>query len=265
MENQQQTAPGQQREIVFGDDGLPLSESVIAAAPTEPEPLEETVTPENPPTEPTRTKYRIGDREFETADEALTFARSQVSTMETEQQVAAAYRQGIQDAVSHPVSGQNVTPPAAVQPPIRDEEFYANPTAAIQKYGQQIRAETEAAVSQRIQQQMAAGQAWLDFSARHPDLADFRGEVESYTNANFQDLKAISATKGPQAAYDYIATKLKSQFQKYGDAMKPKKSLPNVGTQTPPASQGTRVTPNPEGRKALTFTDQMRSLRKKQR
>lgn len=250
----------QVKERVFGDNGETIEE-VTAVAPEEvveqvEEPAEEPAKPEG--------KYRIGDKWFQTQEEAMAYAQSQISTLETEQQIADAYRQGIREGMSQAGPSQaGVTPEVTKQDDINPEELYTNPQEFLAKYATKIKSETKAEIEARQNQQYQSDQIWREFTDRHPQLADFRKEVENYAAVNTQEVRAIIATKGRPAAYDYVATRIKAQFEAYANAVKPKRELPNTGAGTSPTSKAASVTPKPEVKKPLSMAEQIRMIKKK--
>ena len=262
---QTQTAQTARKENVFDENGQTVEE--VAAAPEEPahEEMQEVPAETEQPAQPSGLgKYRIGDKYFQTQDEALAYAQSQVSALETEQQIANAYRQGVQEALTYqPQTDQNVTPPAAKQPEFDTDELYTNPQAFLDKYANRIKTETKAELEQRDQLRTASDQIWHEFTQRHPMLADFRREVVDFANINQTEVRAIIATKGRPAGYDYVATKIKSRFEAYANAVKPKRELPNATAGASPSNRASGVTPKQETKKPLSFVDQIRSLKKR--
>lgn len=270
---QTQTADRTPKEVVFDDQGQtvevhpevdPVADAARAAAEGNNEGSEAATdsSDEQPK------KFRIGDREFTTQDEALAFATSQVSTLQTEAQVADAYRQGIRDAMTQPQgAGQSVTPE---QPPplggLNPEEMYTKPTEFLQKYGEHIKKETRAEFEQRETIRVQSDQIWREFTDRHPELADFRTEVEGFVSLNNPDVRAIIQTKGRDASYDFIATKLKARWSSYETALKPKRALANTGGSGSPANaKGGNVTPKEPVKKPLSLDEQLRTIRKGRR
>lgn len=214
-----------------------------------------------PPVVATKGKYRIGDKEFATAEDAHAYATSTISALETERQVADAYRLGIQDATVPGNPPPGVTPPAAAAPPAFDEAlYYENPGKFLESYANKIKNETLNAVNQNMTEKQIADRLWSEFSARHPDLADFRNEAENFAAQNLSTLRVVNQTKGISAGYDYIALKLRAEFSRYAQAVKPRKQLANSGGgATPPGSNG--VTPPPPKKKVLSFNEQIRSIK----
>lgn len=211
-------------------------------------------------------KFRIGDKVFNTQKEALAYAESRTTQLETETQIADAYRQGIRDAMSQTSApAESVTPQAQAPDELDPEELYTNPQSYTAKLRQRIKAETLAEVEAREQNRTQSDQIWHEFTSRHPMLADFRGDVENFTAQNLTAVQAIIATKGRPAAYDYVATKIRSDFERKAAALKPKRELPNTTAGASPSSKAAGVTPKTEPKKALSLSEQLRSIRSKRR
>lgn len=257
MQTQNQTeTPATIRENVFGDDGETLETREIPVGETGEDVIDEV------PAAPAH-KYRIGDQTFATQEEALAFANQAV---ELETQRADAYRQGLLDGnISSANPGSGVTPPAApAVPELNTEELYTNPQAFLDKFANKIKSETRNELSAADQMKAQSDQIWREFTDRHPALAEFRSEVEQFVQADTANVRAIINTKGRPASYDYIATKLKSRFESYATALKPKRALPNnAGGASPTQSAASGVTPKETAKKALSFSEQIRSIRKR--
>lgn len=272
MNAQQTTGEGKVKEVVFDEHGQTVegggAEETEAAIETTTEMEDQTETVESTETTQTTTlkgsgKYRIGDRYFETQEAALEYAQSQTVALETEAQVADAYRQGVKDAlVRAQQSGQNVTP-EKVAPKFNVEELYTSPDQFLAKYASQIKEETRAEIDSREAQRAQDSAIWNEFSGRHPMLADFRREVDEFVGTNQDVVRGIASTKGKEAAYDYVATKVRARFEAYASAVKPKRELPNGGTVAAPATKTTNVTQKGGTEKVLSFAEQVRSLRKR--
>lgn len=210
-------------------------------------------------------KFRIGDREFATQQEALDYATSQVSALQTERQVSDAYQQGLKDALSAvPGTASGVTPAAEPpRPKLDTTELFSKPEEFLEKYAQRIKSETINEVTQANSLRAQSDQIWHEFSSRHPQLADFRSEVEGFVQSNLNDVRSVIQTKGRPASYDFIATKLKSTFERYSEAMKPNRALPNNTTTASAAPKVAGVTPKETPKKALSFSEQVNSIRKR--
>lgn len=252
-------------EQTFQERTFDESGQTIEGAAPDPDPVAEDAKTSAAADESSQKKYRIGDQEFANQDEALAYAQSHVVTLETETQVADAYRQGLRDALANPqIPPQNVTPPAA--PPKSDidpQEMYTNPEAFLQKYAQKIKNDTLGELNANQSLKAQSDSIWSEFTQRHPELAEFRTEVEQYVQNDTQAVRAVIATKGRPASYDYIATKIKSRFEAYATAVKPKRELPNNGGGASPAGGIETVTPKTPSKKPLSFSEQVASIRKR--
>jgi hypothetical protein len=212
----------------------------------------------------TEGKYKIGDRSFATIEEAHTYATSQLATVEQEKLINDAYRQGISEALQHQNPSVNVTPQQATpEDDFNEEEYFANPKEFLKKFANKIKTETQAEFDARSSVKESGERVWREFTNRHPALADFRGEAEGFVSRNQAAVRAVIATKGQDAGYDYIALKLREEFSKYANAVKPKKDLPNGGGATPPANARGGVTPKTPVKKPLSMIEQIRSIKKK--
>ena len=255
------------QEQIFDVNGQTISDDQeleqIEVAPDEPEEAE---TPEV--TEPNlqvnpQGKYRIGDKVFATQEEALAYAQTQVEVNPDLDKVNDAYRRGIMDAASLSPQPQNITP--EIPESNINEEYYTNPQAYHEKLRHSIKQETLDEIRQQETLKEQSNQIWREFSERHPDLADFRNEVEQFVGQNTGTVRSIIQSKGRATSYDWVALKLRAQFENYANALKPKRVLPNGGTVTTPSSKATNVTPKPANKKPLSFVEQIRSIRAKGR
>lgn len=268
MQNQVQVP---KKTVVFDESGETVEEFEAAPEMEQTdlvESVEDTPAENEPEVEaapaPAAGKYRIGDKTFDTQEEALAYATSQVSALETENQVADAYRQGLRDALSHaapPV--ENVTPATPPPPAYNTEELYTDPQAFLDKYARKIKEEARAEIDQSLSLKAQSDQIWREFTDRHPSLAEFRNEVEDFVAKNQTEVRAVISTKGRPASYDYIATKMKSRFEAYANAVKPSRELPNKRSDASPSNKTARVTQSAPAKKPLSFAEQLRSIRKR--
>ena len=245
----------QQSENVFDESGqtIAITDSNLADA------GKLTNTAEPPNTNESPKKYRIGDMEFATQQEALAYAQA----MESNRQVSDAYQRGLSDATTQlQVPPNNVTPDG--QSDIDADEFYANPKSFLEKFATKIKTETRRELDQKDAIRESSNQIWREFVDRHPILSDFRTEVEDFVTRNQADVKALIATKGRQPAYDYVATHLKAQFNKYATAIKPNRELSNLPVNMLAGlSSPNNVTPKKEAAPPLSFSQQLQKIRKR--
>lgn len=205
-------------------------------------------------------KIKIGDMSFNSVEEAHAWASKQVGQEQDHTQEVNAYRQVIQEALRNPNGGENVTP---AKPQFDEEKLWANPQEFLQEFGNNIRQQTLDEINKANALKANGEAVWNEFTGRHPQLADFREEVEQFAAANTKELAALTKAKGRTATYDYIAVSLKAKFQRYADAQKPRRELPNGKGGTSPSGKGTGVTPTKPAKKPLSFSEQIRSIKKK--
>lgn len=214
--------------------------------------------------EATEGRYQIGDKFFATLEEAHAYATSQIESSSTDDQITDAYRQGILDASRQTTAPQNVTQPAeSTDDDFNEDEYYAQPKEFLAKYAQRIKQETQQEIEKRQSVQAQSDQVWREFTERHPALADYRQEAESFVNQNLATVRKLFQTKGKAVGYDYMALELKKQFSRYAQALKPSRPLSNAKTQSPQASQSASVTQEKPVKKPMTMSEQIRSIKRR--
>lgn len=239
------------KEVIFDDQGqtVEVHEEPDAVA-------EEAHAAAAEEVSPAAAKFRIGDQEFSTEGEALAYAQRQV-------EIDNAYQQGVREATTN-LQSHNVgvtLPPAA--PEIENvEELYTNPQEFLKKYANKITSQALSEINQRDSLKAQSDGIWREFTDRHPALADFRTEVEGFVSQHNADVRSIIQTKGRPASYDFIATKLKSRFESYANALKPKRELPNGGGGPSPTPKVAGVTQSTAPKKVLSMGEQIRSIKK---
>lgn len=260
----------QKKEVFFDESGNTIDEAeavvedVVEESVTDSDDTGEIEQEAAPAAAETGRKFKIGNKEFATAEEALAYAENHVSTLETENQIADAYRQGLKDAIANaPAQAQSVTPEPEPQPEFNTEELYTDPQAFLSKFANKVKTETQAELDQRQAIKEQSDAIWREFTERHPNLADFRSEVESIVNENTTKVRAIIGTKGRPAAYDWISTHLMSRFERYANTLKPKRTLPNTTGGSSPTTKVSGVTQTKQTKKPLSFAEQIRSIRKR--
>lgn len=213
-------------------------------------------------------KYIIGDKTFATQAEALAYAQQNLAALEREREILDAYRQGMTDASQQSGQGASgATEEPAEDPLLADfdeDEFYTNPKEALKKVAARVREQALTEQQRLIAQRDQDAQVWAEFTADHPEMADYRAEVTSFVQSHAQEVSAIANTKGRKAAYAFVAGKLKEQFSRYAKALGPRKVLSRGGAPSP-AGQGTGakgVTPKGGAKKPLSMAEQIRSIRK---
>lgn len=245
---------------LFDDQGNEIAEEaeVIEEIPEETE-TEDAAEPE------AEGKYVIGDKSFATQEEAFAYATSRLKETEVELAVTDAFRQGVAAATGATAALGNVTPAPEPEDDFDETEYFADPKAFLSKFKAKTIAEARNIIQTETQTTATAERIWSEFSNRHPELADFRADVESFVEGNAEVLRALIATKGQAAAYDYAATKVKAEFQRRADALKPKKVLSNGGGGASTGTAPQNVTRKVDTKKPLSFAEQLRSIKKGKR
>lgn len=226
---------------------------------TEVEPTEtEVETTETPAAEDF--KYELPDgSKHKTQEEALKHAMTLVQSKDIELAQANAYSQGVQDSFSRVPQAPNVTPQADPEATKAawETEFYTNPQKVISDIKQQAISEAEQRISQRIGAKENETAIWNEFVGLHPDLSDYKTDVDTITDQHKEVVGALLKTKGKTAAMDYVAQKTRAKFDSYVEATKKRTELPRTKAGAPPPGQ-TNVTPTKKTEEPLDFASQMR-------
>lgn len=227
---------------------------------TEGEVTEETEAAETPETEPEQDDpdlgYDFGNGvKFKTQKEALAYQQELLKAKELELAEANAYRQAILDQ-----QARTSIPQAPPEDTFDEAEYYADPKAALQKVEQKILSKVEAARQQKAEDE----RVWNAFVSDHPDLADFRDDVERIVISEAQLFSTVARTRGEKAARDLAAQKVRAKMEKYIQATKPKKELPSTKSVTQSSSQ-TTVTPKTKQEKPMSMMEQIATLKQKRR
>lgn len=210
--------------------------------------------------------YEIDGRAFNSEKEAIDWLLTQKNDLERERLIADAYRSGIQDAAGRLSPDIPQVPQQEDEDPDWETRYYQDPKAALAERERKA----EERILRKIQQQQSAAQAerevWDKFCASHPDLADFRSDVETVANSpeNIQIVQALARTKGEQAAIDYVAQKTRAKFQAYMRASQQRTVLPRSTVGASPTGAADRnVTLQQKSEKPLSFAEELRQFKKK--
>lgn len=205
---------------------------------------------ESRPKQQQKELIKIGEREFETQEEAIKYAEQ----LESERLVAEAYNQGIRDHINATQA------PAQVPPQEEDkfeEEFYSNPKETLKKIEDRA---TQRALS-LVQAESRREGLWNKFFSKYPDLEGHRWLCET-TLERRKDI--ILNIKDEERAMKVLATETRKIFQDYNERTKPATELKKQGGQAVSAGSGTApgVTPAKKESRPLTLSEQLRSLKK---
>lgn len=204
-------------------------------------------------------KYELPDgSRFKSQEEALKHAQKLIQDKEIELATANAYQQGIHDFASRIPQSGNVTP----QQPEEDTaawetEFYSNPKKVLAEVEAKAIEKAETRLAQKLSAQEADKQIWSEFTSLHPDLADFKADVDGVTDSNREVVQALFQTKGKKAAMDYVAQKTRAKFEAYLEATKKRTELPRTRIASPTPGQ-TNVTQKKPTEQPLDFAAQLR-------
>lgn len=208
--------------------------------------------------------YTIHGQTFKTQAEAFKYAESLALEKERVEAEANAYRQGIQEAALLREPAQNVTQEAPPEDDKFDEKFYSDPKTYLAERDAKVAAQVEQKILSQITQKSEDEKLWDEFFRAHPDLHGFREDCESTLTKHVKDIRALSQTKGKDAAMSFLAQKTRAKFQAYVEAAKPRRELsPSSVGSTP--GQPTSVTRKTTEEQPLDFAAQIRSLRGKVR
>jgi hypothetical protein len=111
-------------------------------------------------------------------------------------------------------------------------------------------------------------EVWENFCGLHPDLSDFKADVEATANSpkHRNIITALAQTKGQTEAMNYVAQKTRAKFNAYAAASKKATVLPKgAGAGASPSGAQKPVTLAKKEAKPLSMSDQVRQLRAKQR
>jgi len=229
-----------------------------APAPVEVAPAPEALAPA-PSTEGT---VEVDGQTFVNEGEALKYLQGRYGELQAEGAITEARVQGMQEAMQYQATPSAPAPVEPV-PEVDMDKFYENPT--------QFLLDRDSAIEQRLMSKVQATQAqtqqdaqvWTNFTAKHPDLADFQGDVEAVA-AQHRDAVAALAKRDMSKAMDYVAMKTREKFQRYAEALKPTRTLSNA---KPTAVQGGNPTVSTAPQKgqednSLDFVSQLRNMRK---
>lgn len=202
-------------------------------------------------------KIRIGDREFDTQQEALEYAEGLVA----QPSEVDAYRQLLRETIA----SSTTAPKSNVAEPELDDtaELYTNPAEYLRRRDERIKQEVLGTITQSQAQRESDERIWMQFKDRHPDLSEWRGEVTSLAEKHAVEVQNLIKTKGQAAAFDYVATKFKAYASRVSEAIKPARELRKTGSGgAAGSSAGQNVTPKESPKKPATMADQIRNMRK---
>lgn len=224
---------------------LPVGEKTVEASAPQAEVSEVEETAPTPVVE----EIRIGDKVFTSQAEAIKYAES----LETEKLVNEAYNTGVKEAL-------HARAPIVETPPEEDkfeEKFYTDPKGTLKDLKEQAKQEA----LQTIRAEQKREQLWSEFLGKHPDIDREDAEIILRKPENWETIgKMVDEKK----AMDLLAQKVRADYQRKAERLKPRTELPN--RQTPVQGSGNStssgVTPSKKSSEPQSFVAQFKSLRR---
>lgn len=247
-----------------GNEISPDQEHQMQPMDPPPEPPDETDLPEEDspgPDDATDGKYRIGDKYFDSFEEAHAYATQMQNESTEPNSQFDAYRQGILDAQKATQNPESVTPEP--QNEFDEDLYFSNPGEFLKNYAQKIKQETAEEINQNLSMKEQSNQVWNAFTSRHPEFSDFRSETEAFVNQHVQEVQKIIRAKGPEAGYDWVALKMKENSRRLSQLSSPRKTLKNGSGGATPSNPPSSVTPKKSVKKRVSFAEQIRSIKRK--
>lgn len=207
-------------------------------------------------------KIKIGDKEFNTQEEAFAYAQSLDHKTALLEAQSNAYRQAVLDATAAQGAAQKVTQNPPEPEEDFDAKFYENPKEYLKTYGEKIIAQTEAKILSQVNAKTEEEKLWGEFFSGHPDLRNFKEDCETVLAKHNEDIRALYQTKGQKAAMDYLAQKTRAKFQDYIEASKPQRELPRTSAGVSLGSANS-VTRNVKETQPVDFITEIRQARGK--
>lgn len=226
------------------------------------EEVTEEVTTQEEETKP-EARVKIGDMEFGSHEEALTWAEANVNRGSDSEKVFDAYRRGLQEAQSLVGKSGGVTtdPGTDLEQDQIDFEakFYENPKAALEELKAQAVREAKESISKEQELTRAEQQAWDRFRELNPDLAGKEKVARLMMEEYKSELKQRAEVLGQEEALKFLGQKTRALFQDYAKATLPKEELAEGGASVL-SGQGEVVTTGKKEETRLSFADQIRNM-----
>lgn len=223
------------------------------------EPIPDVVIPP-PKEEPKKVPIKIKGKTFESVEEAMAFAESELNEVEKDK----AYLKGKEDALKTP----EVVKPAEKKKILKiAEKLFENPDEAMEELEAHFaemadrRAEAREAVKSEVQVRAEAqAKAVDDFYKSNADLADWQDEVNFVVDKNKEFFKSVSPDK--------LASEVARLSREYVASVK-EKALPRTVLDSKPAItpaggfKSNTATAKPATENKVSFAQQVRSTNKR--
>lgn len=193
-------------------------------------------------------KVRIGEREFDSDEEAFKYAEE----LERKAESAELYNQGVRDALA-----ANAGPAQEEAEPEDDFDarFYSNPKEALGR----VKGEAVQEALKIIKAEQTRENLWAQFLEENPDIR--RKDAERILAENAQTIGKMTDTVSAMKA---LARKTREEYAEIRDLGKPRTELKNSKTQAVSPSGGASkgVTPKKSETKPLSFIEEVRQNRR---
>jgi hypothetical protein len=215
---------------------------------------------------PAGENFTVEGQTFASQEEAFKFLQAQYTQKDAEAKLSAARLDGMQEALSMvPQGGQmQAGPPVEEDPSIDMEAYYADPVKYLADRETKLAAKLEAKMNSQRSQEASDAQVWGEFSNEFPEFSAFRDDVNAIANKHSQEV-GLLAKRDRKGAYAFIANKLRDDFQRRADALKPRTTLsntasgPSVGNSNTSVTQGKSATKSDE---PMDMISQMRNMKR---
>lgn len=189
---------------------------------------------------------RIAGKTFKTQKEAIAYAEQ----LEQEKLISEAHAMGVREAIA---AQQAATPPPAVVEEDFETKFYSNPKETLREI--QARARDEAVAV--IRAETTREKAWNDFLSEYPDIR--RQDAEVILANSAKTIGVLPWEEGRKA----LAQAVYKEYDEIANLRRPKTELHQKKQVLSPSGGAARgVTPKTDDEKPLSFSQQLRRLKR---
>lgn len=200
-------------------------------------------------------KFKIGDKEFASVEEAMEFAQK----LDSKAREREAFELGQESVKQAQAPEVPEVPKPSIEEIIQDELF-DNPKEALKKYKEHIINEVKSTIKQESTQETQQKQLWDGFYEENPELVEHKELVEYTLERNWSELEAMEAKKGLQE----LASRTKSTIERIVKTMNPSAEvLPSGSAKVAGASNQATTKSQESSPKRVAFADQVRMLNKR--
>lgn len=169
------------------------------------------------------TEIIIAGKKFNNAKDAEAYA-NQLITGQAPASELEIYRKALLDAQRLGQPAPQLPQPQHQVPLITAEQFYENPTEALNNFAAQIETKTINKLTAQQQEQANYQKLWDNFYVRHPDLKD-KDLLCRQLYQMADQAGEFTAVGSVTTGYDILATKVRKQLNDWGITAKPAEQL----------------------------------------